>query len=93
VDERAIIERAAAGLGVTPDDVLGRSRRQEVAYARHLAMYLIRRRLDWSLPRIGRFLGRDHTTVLYALRQVGAWAGHRPLGRLRDELLEETRAA
>lgn len=38
-----------------------------VSEARQLVMYLAARRLGWSSPRIGRALGRDHTTVLHGI--------------------------
>lgn len=38
---------------------------------RHVAMYLARKHTFCSLPMIGRaFAGRDHTTVLHAVRKV-----------------------
>jgi len=46
-------------------------RHREVCYPRQLAMYLCRDLIGRSLPDIGRrFGGRDHTTVLHAVRAV-----------------------
>jgi chromosomal replication initiator protein len=40
--------------------------------ARQIAMYICREQTDMSLPKIGAlFGGRDHTTVMYANKQVG----------------------
>lgn len=48
-------------------------RHRGVARPRQVAMYLVKRHLPLSLPRIGsHFGGRDHTTVLHALRQIEA---------------------
>jgi chromosomal replication initiator protein len=33
-------------------------------------MYFARKHTDLSLPELGRRFGRDHTTVLYAVRKV-----------------------
>ena len=41
-----------------------------VAEARQIAMYLIRKLTNLSLPDIGKEFGRDHSTVLYAIRKV-----------------------
>ncbi len=52
-------------------DLLGSSRRREVAVPRQIAMYLTRDMTAMSLPQIGAFYGnRDHTTVLHACGQV-----------------------
>ena len=39
-------------------------------YDRQMAMYLIRKLTNLSLPDIGKEFGRDHSTVLYAIRKV-----------------------
>lgn len=45
-------------------------RQQYVVRARHLAMYLARKMTTRSMPEIGRYFGgRDHTTVLNAVRK------------------------
>jgi len=46
-------------------------RSQNVARPRQVAMYLAKALTSRSLPEIGRkFGGRDHTTVLHAVRKV-----------------------
>jgi chromosomal replication initiator protein len=48
-------------------------RAREVARPRQIAMYLAKQLTPRSLPEIGRrFGGRDHTTVIHALRQTDA---------------------
>lgn len=48
-----------------------KERDRETSVARQAAMYLIKEVLEVPLARIGRaFGGRDHSTVLYSLRQV-----------------------
>ena len=40
------------------------------AEARQIAMYLIRKMTNLSLPDIAKEFGKNHTTVLYAIRRV-----------------------
>lgn len=69
----AIIAATAAQFGVPRDAVIARDRRPTIARARKVAMYLTRTLTDRSLPEIGRdFGGRDHSTVLHAVRAVTA---------------------
>ena len=66
-----IIAVTAARFGVTPGELLARNRRPAVTQARKLAIYLARELTGESLPAIGRaFGGRDHSTVLSAIRRV-----------------------
>ncbi|MGB9723806.1 MAG: chromosomal replication initiator protein DnaA [Chloroflexia bacterium] len=66
-----VIETVARHYGLNPDDLRGKSRHQEVAVPRQIAMYLIREEIGMPLAEIGRELGgRDHTTVLYGCEKV-----------------------
>jgi len=68
---REIQERTAEAFGVSLDDLLSSSRAQQLAWPRHVAMYLARELTDATLPAIGRaFGGRNHTTVLHAYRRT-----------------------
>lgn len=51
-----------------------RSKKQEVAQARQIAMYLAKKHTDCSLAHIGNVLGkRNHATVIYACKAVEDW--------------------
>jgi len=53
-------------------DLLSVRRTNDVVRPRMVGMYLARTMTTKSLPEIGRrFGGRDHTTVLHALRKIG----------------------
>jgi chromosomal replication initiator protein len=57
--------------GLHVNDLRGNRRTQDVAYARHIAMYLARELTEASTPEIGRrFGGRDHSTVLHGVRRI-----------------------
>lgn len=66
-----IVEAAAHAFAVDPEQLVARDRRPAVARARKVAMYLARELTEQSLPEIGRgFGGRDHSTVLSAVRSI-----------------------
>lgn len=66
-----IISRVCARRGVTGLQAKGPSRVAHIARARHEAQWLLREATEMSLPEIGRlFYGRDHTTVLSAVRKI-----------------------
>lgn len=68
-----ILRVVAARREITVADLVGPSRRQAVAAARALAMHLARGLTSKSLAEIGATCGgRDHTTVLHALKVVAA---------------------
>jgi len=53
------------------NDLLSARRAREVARPRQVAMYLAKRLTPRSLPEIGRrFGGRDHTTVMHAIKRI-----------------------
>ena len=54
------------------DEVLlrGTQKNKGTAEVRQIAMYLIRKLTNLSLPDIGKEFARDHSTVLYAIRKV-----------------------
>jgi chromosomal replication initiator protein len=66
------IQRVVCQYFHIPDDLLrGKSRKKEIASARMVAMYLAKELTRYSLKSIGlHFGGRDHTTVIHAVRQI-----------------------
>ena len=48
----------------------GTNKSKGTAEARQIAMYLVRKLTNLSLPDIGREFAKDHSTVLYAIRKV-----------------------
>ena len=47
-----------------------KKRSNDVAYPRHIAMYLSREVLNESYPKIGEEFGRDHSTVMNAVKKI-----------------------
>lgn len=68
---RDVIELAAGYFDVPMADMVSPSHEPDHVHARHVAMFAIRGLLGRSYPQIGRiFGGRDHTTVINAVRKV-----------------------
>jgi chromosomal replication initiator protein len=66
-----IIRAVALHYGVSEADLVGQSRRKEIAWPRQVAMYLAREDTNASLSEIGQALGgRDHTVVLYGSEKI-----------------------
>jgi chromosomal replication initiator protein len=71
VQPARIIELVAKEWQTSVEALLGRDRSQKIAQPRQVAMYLLRKETDASLPQIGEVLGgRDHTTVMYAIEKI-----------------------
>jgi chromosomal replication initiator protein len=74
-------------------DLISERRARAVARPRQVAMWLAKQITTRSLPDIGRrFGGRDHTTVLHAVRRIEALKADDPvLARDVDQLLRKLR--
>ncbi len=66
----------AKHFNVSKNDMLSNRRTRIIVRPRQIAMYLSKMLTPRSLPEIGRrFGGRDHTTVLHAVRKIEQMAG------------------
>ncbi|GAX47939.1 chromosomal replication initiator protein DnaA [Pseudolactococcus reticulitermitis] len=71
ISSQKIQEEVANFYKISVADMVSKKRPKEIAYPRQIAMYLIREITGKSLPAIGKeFGGRDHTTVIYAHKQI-----------------------
>ncbi|MEZ5655589.1 MAG: chromosomal replication initiator protein DnaA [Sphingobium sp.] len=69
VDE--IQKACAAHFRIDPSEMRSKRRARAVARPRQVAMYLAKKMTPRSLPEIGRiFGGRDHSTVIHAVRTI-----------------------
>ena len=67
-----IKQRVANEFGIRVEDIDSRRRLASLAHPRQVAMFLARKHTNASLQDIGAAFGRDHSTVLHALRNVEA---------------------
>ena len=65
-----IISQVCKFTGVDEFALRGSQKTKGIADARQLAMYLIRKLTNLSLPDIGKEFGKDHTTVLHSINKV-----------------------
>ena len=73
-------------------DLLSKRRHKSVTVPRQLGMWLARRHTRFSLEEIGGYFGgRDHTTVMHAIKSIDNKKGgddrfHRDIGRIEGQL-------
>ena len=92
---RSVLEAVARAFGVAPDQILGPGQARAAVRPRQITMHLVRELCAGaSLPAIGHFLSRDHTTVLYGCRCAEALLARDVAYReLRDRALRLLREA
>ena len=67
----AMVKNMCEKLGVSYDAVCGSGRSRNLVLARQTMMVVLKNATGLSLAEIGNFVGgRDHATVLYAIRQI-----------------------
>ena len=72
-------------------DMYSKRRPASIARPRQIAMYLAKEMTQKSLPEIGDlFGGRDHTTVLHAVRKIGGERSKNPELNQQLHVLEQT---
>lgn len=83
----AIVHACAIHYGVTVFDICSHRRAAAIVRPRQVAMYLAKIGTLRSMPQIGRYMGgRDHTTVLHAVRKIEALQDRD--GKLKSDIAE-----
>lgn len=71
LSEKKVINVVADYYNLTPNQLTGKTRTNQVSTARHIAMYLVRTMLDMPFAKVGQaFGGKDHSTVINAIEKV-----------------------
>lgn len=65
-----IIDEVEKYFRLPSGSLVTKRRSNDIAYPRHIAMYLAREVLDESYPRIGEEFHRDHSTVMTAVKKI-----------------------
>ena len=67
----SIIRVVAENFSLTPNDLKGKKKSQNIVSARQLAMYIGREMTEYSTTEIGQdFGGKDHTTVMHSINKI-----------------------
>jgi chromosomal replication initiator protein len=66
-----IIRVVSEYFALTPNDLKGKKRTQNIVFPRQLAMFIGREMTDYSTTELGQdFGGRDHTTVMHSIDKI-----------------------
>lgn len=71
---RLIMGRIAHAFGLHPNDIIGVNRNRRISFARQAFCYWARRMTGKSIVAIGRYVARNHSTVL---RSIGEYTQKR----------------
>jgi len=95
-DPEEIMKLVARQYRLTISDLKSEKKTRDLATPRQLAMFLCRKYTNLSLPDIGTlFGGKNHTTVLHAVRRIGRMQDSDPflkdsLGKIESQIREMT---
>jgi chromosomal replication initiation ATPase DnaA len=70
---RKYIDNVCDHYGIKAKDLVSPSRKRPIVEARSILAYLIRQNTGNSLSDIGKLIGRDHATVISAVKNVTNW--------------------
>ncbi len=70
VTPEKILSYISQKYNIPEEDIRSKKRSKDVAFARHLTVYLARKMLDMSYPEIAKFLNRDHSTVMSSVVNI-----------------------
>lgn len=71
VTPEKIISSVEKHFNLKENSLIGSKRTNEIAYARQVAMYIMREITDMSSPKIAQTLGKkDHSTILHGIKKI-----------------------
>ena len=76
--------------GVAENDIYSAKRRSDIVFARRVAMFIALRLTKKSYAEIGRFMHKDHTSVMNAEKAITAMTAKQPA--LRAALIQAAEA-
>ncbi len=70
IDGNKIVNSASEKYNIPRDVILGKSRRNDIAWARHMAIYVMKKLMGCSTVEIGKFFNRDHSTIMASIEKI-----------------------
>ena len=70
VNFEQVLEAVSVTTGVSGEKVFGKDRHRDIMAARHLFCYMAKLHTDCTLMNIGKYINRDHTTVINSIKVV-----------------------
>ena len=70
IDINSVMRAVESYFKISRDELVSEKRSKNISHPRQVAMYLLRRYTDMSYPEIGDSFNKDHTTVMYADRNI-----------------------
>ena len=65
-----VINLVSEAFAIPLEELRSKKRTKEIAFARNVAIYIIRKITDLSMPKIGKIFDRDHATIYYAINSI-----------------------
>ena len=65
-----IVNVVAEHYEISPSMLMNKNRSRDVAYPRQICMYLCKQLTSYSLADIGKYMSKDHTTVLHGYKKI-----------------------
>ena len=70
ITEDKIMDTVAKRYGVTADDIKGKIKTKEVAEARKISIYLMKKLMNMTYVAISKIIPRNHTSIMHAYNSV-----------------------
>jgi len=71
VRPEAVLTAVSRHFKIHMSNLLGPRRDSHCAYPRHIVMHLLREHTNLSWPKMGKLLGRNHSTCISGARKIG----------------------
>lgn len=86
--QQEVVQIVSDNFGVQYDDILSPHRERAKTEARHTAQTLAYKYCGLSLSNIGKFFGRDHSTIIHARNNVKNYMEVYPSYRQKFDIIE-----